>query len=255
MSDGIAIVTGAGGSIGGACALALAATHDAVLCVDRDGPSAQASAARITGAGGTARIQVADAEAPDFAAQVVDAATQHGPVRTVVHALAYEEHRAALHLTPSSVVRSFAVGPLAAFTLFQRLVLDDALAPDACLIAIGSLHERQPFANCLGYNAAHAALGQVVRTLAHEWSGRSIRVNAVIPGWIHTTGEAELYGEAHLRQVAPQLPLGRFGTPEDVACAVAYLASEAARYVSGTFLTVDGALGVSLAQLPGGSAQ
>jgi NAD(P)-dependent dehydrogenase (short-subunit alcohol dehydrogenase family) len=153
-----------------------------------------------------------------------------------------------------SVVRSLTVGPVAALCLFRALVAGDALAPGASLVAIGSLHATVPFPDCVGYNAAHGALAQIVRTLAGEWAPRRIRVNAVVPGWIRTAGEDGLYGADHLDRVAPLLPLGRFGTADEVAAAVGYVCSDDARYVTGSFLTVDGGLAASLARLPGGAA-
>jgi NAD(P)-dependent dehydrogenase (short-subunit alcohol dehydrogenase family) len=172
-------------------------------------------------------------------------------VRSVVHALAYEEHRAAVDFSLESMLTSYRVGPLAAFGLFRAVAVSGSVAPGASFTAIGSLHERQPFRRCLGYNAAHAALGQVVRTLAHEWASRGLRVNAVVPGWIATPGEVALYGQDHLDAAASRLPSGSLGTVEQVAAAVAFVSSADAGYVSGSFLTVDGALGVSLARLPG----
>jgi NAD(P)-dependent dehydrogenase (short-subunit alcohol dehydrogenase family) len=168
-----------------------------------------------------------------------------------VHALAHEDHQPALELTLDSMTTSLRVGPVAAFSLFRALVRDGPAGSGAAFTVIGSLHQTRPFRNCLGYNAAHAALGQVVRTLAHEWADRRIRVNAVVPGWILTPGEQALYGDEHLGRVAGRLPFGALGTASQVADAVAFLSSPAAGYVSGSFLTVDGALDVSLARLPG----
>jgi NAD(P)-dependent dehydrogenase (short-subunit alcohol dehydrogenase family) len=253
MSEQVAVVVGAGGSIGGACAAALAVGRDRVLCVDLSGDRAERTAAAIVRAGGRAEVVVADAAAADFADTVTAAVPGGATVTAVVHAVAYEEHIPSDKATRESLERSFAVGPLAAFTLFRGLRATGHLRRGSALTAVGSLHATHPFANCLAYNAAHGALAQVVRTLAHEWAADGIRVNAVVPGWIRTDAEVAFYGEAHLDRVAGSLPLGRFGTGEDIAQAVAYLCSEQAAYVSGSFLTVDGALGVSLARLTGGN--
>jgi NAD(P)-dependent dehydrogenase (short-subunit alcohol dehydrogenase family) len=254
MSDRVAVVVGAGGDIGGACAHRLAADHDVVLCVDRDAARAQATASALLAGGGKAEPLVADAADEAFPDVVRAAAVALGQTASVVHAVAHEEHRAALDVSRQSVVRSLTVGPVAAFCLFRALATGEALATGASLVAIGSLHASIPFPDCVGYNAAHGALAQIVRTLAHEWAPRGIRVNAVVPGWIRTAGEDGLYGAAHLDRVASLLPLGRFGTAEEVAAAAGYLCSPQAAYVTGTFLTIDGGLSVSLARLPGGSA-
>jgi NAD(P)-dependent dehydrogenase (short-subunit alcohol dehydrogenase family) len=247
----IAIVVGAGGEIGAACAVSLAAGHELVLCVDRNEEAARATADHIRTLGGTAKIVVVDASSSDFAGSVVSAARALGTVRSVVHAIAHEEHASAREIGIDSVQRSLLLGPVAAFALFRGLYTSRALAAGAALTVIGSLHATHAFANALGYNLAQAALAQLVRTLAHEWAAGGVRVNAVVPGWIRTRGESAMYGDAHLDAAGAQLPMGRFGTSEDIASAVAYLSSAEASYVSGSFLTVDGALGASLATLPG----
>ncbi|MET9020046.1 SDR family NAD(P)-dependent oxidoreductase [Actinopolymorpha sp. NPDC004070] len=250
----VAIVTGAGGGIGGACARALAASHDTVLCVDRDLDRARETVTAIERAGGSGVPLAADAADPAFGEDVAAAAAAAGQVRSAVHALAHEEHVPALELSLDSVRLSFTLGPLAAFAVFRALaVAPTPPPPGAAFTVIGSLHEKHAFARCLGYNAAHGALGQVVRTLAHEWAGRRIRVNAVVPGWIATPGEVVLYGEQHLARAGRALPFGAMGDVGQVAAAVAFLSSPAADYISGSFLTVDGALSVSLARLPEGN--
>jgi NAD(P)-dependent dehydrogenase (short-subunit alcohol dehydrogenase family) len=250
MPEQVAVVTGAGGGIGAACARALARSRT-VICADLAADRAAATAAAIEQAGGRAEAMAADVADPGFAAGVVARAARIGPVAAAVHAVAHEEHASAEDLTADSMHRSLAVGPVAAFALFRELLTREALAAGAALTAIGSLHATLPFRRCLGYNAAHGALAQVVRTLAHEWAGRGIRVNAVVPGWIRTPGEVALYGEAALDAAAAALPFGRFGAAEDVAAAVEFLSSQQASYISGAMLTVDGALAVSLARLPG----
>lgn len=250
----VAVVTGAGGGIGAACARRLAGSRT-VICADLSAERAAATAAAIQDAGGQAEPVVADAAAPGFAAEVCAAARRVGPVSAAVHAVAHEEHASAEELSTQSFQASITLGPVAAFSLFRELAVSDGLVPGAALTAIGSLHASLPFARCLGYNAAHAALAQVVRTLAHEWAGRGIRINAVVPGWIRTPGEVALYGDALLDATQSRLPFGRFGTADEVAAAVNFLSSAEAGYISGAFLSVDGGLAVSMARLPGGNAQ
>jgi NAD(P)-dependent dehydrogenase (short-subunit alcohol dehydrogenase family) len=249
MSDTLAIVVGAGGTIGGACARRLATSRDAVLCVDLNGDNLERTRADIHAGGGRAEVLVADAADPGFSAAVVGAAAPDAVVTAVVHAIAYEEHVDSLTASRESLLQSFEVGPLAAFTLFRDLLAAGKLDRGAALTAIGSLHATQPFPQCLAYNAAHGALAQIIKTLAHEWADRGLRVNAVVPGWIRTHAEVEFYGDEYLDKVGGSLPLGRFGTAEDIAAAVDYICSAHAAYVSGSFLTVDGALSVSLSRL------
>jgi NAD(P)-dependent dehydrogenase (short-subunit alcohol dehydrogenase family) len=245
----VAVIVGGGGEIGGACAVALAPFHRHVVLVDVDLRNAEATAALVRNAGATASVVVADAAADDFPERVVGAAADHGLVSSVVYAIAHEEHAPAADISLESIDRSYRVGPRAALSLFRSL-FDGGLAGGASLTVIGSLHARHSFANAIGYNMAQASLAAVVTSLAHEWAAAGVRVNAVVPGWTLTRGEERLYGRAFLDRTAELLPLGRFGRAEDVANAVAFIASMQAAYVSGTFLTVDGALAASLATLP-----
>jgi NAD(P)-dependent dehydrogenase (short-subunit alcohol dehydrogenase family) len=249
----VAVVIGAGGTIGGATARALAASRDSVVCVDVAPERAERTAEAIRAAGGRSSVVVADASAEDFAASVISGLPDGAVVTAAVHAVAHEEHADAEHVSRDSILRSLAMGPVAAFTLFRDLHQGGHLTQGSALTAIGSLHATQPFAQCVGYNAAHAALAQVVKTLAHEWASAGVRVNAVVPGWIRTDAETTFYGDELLDRVAAQLPLRRFGTADDIAAAVEFVSSDAAAYVSGSFLTVDGALAVSLARLPNGA--
>jgi NAD(P)-dependent dehydrogenase (short-subunit alcohol dehydrogenase family) len=255
VTEQVAVVVGAGGTIGRACARALAASRDTVLCVDLSTERAGETAAAIAAGGGHARVIGADASDEAFSAAVTAAVPVGGHVTAVVHAVAYEEHVPSVEASRDSMLRSFAAGPLAAFTVFRDLLVAGHLVPGSALTAIGSLHATHPFARCLAYNAGHGALAQIVKTLAHEWAPRGIRVNAVVPGWIRTDAEVTFYGAEYLDRVAGTLPLGRFGTAEDIAAAVDYLSSDKAAYVSGSFLTVDGALSVSMARLTEGRGE
>lgn len=247
--DRIAIVVGAGGDIGGACASRLAAEVDDIWCVDVAAGRAEAVATQIRARGLQARAVPADARDHGFS-DTVAAPAGARTVATVVWAIAHEEHVAAADITAASIRASFELGPLAAFELFRTLRARDKLGDLAALTVIGSLHAHLAFPNALGYNLAQAALAHLVRTLAHEWAPDRIRVNAVVPGWIRTGGEEALYSPSYLDGSAARMPFGRLGTPQDVAGAVGFLASPEASYISGTFLTVDGGLSAAQAWLP-----
>ena len=90
-------------------------------------------------------------------------------------------------------------------------------------------------------------------TMANELAPYRIRVNLVVPGWIDTPGERRWVNEDELQRQGALLPWGRLGTPTDVGNVVLFLASDAAKYVSGAVYAVDGALGVSMAS--GGSSE
>jgi glucose 1-dehydrogenase len=87
---------------------------------------------------------------------------------------------------------------------------------------------------------AKAAVNHFVATLAGELAAHRINVNAINPGWIDTPGEHETFGSEVVATEGPQLPWGRIGTPDDIAAAVAFLASDEADYITGAALRVDG---------------
>ena len=95
----------------------------------------------------------------------------------------------------------------------------------------------------MNYSASKAGVIGLTRTIARELASRNITVNAVAPGFIATDMTAAL-GEEILQQVRKEIPLGRPGDPQDVADAVLYLASDAAAFITGHVLTVDGGLTV-----------
>ena len=109
---------------------------------------------------------------------------------------------------------------------------------------IGSLHADLPFDCAVGYNAAQAALLQMARTLAREWAPQGVRVNTIVRGGSTLPARRAGTPTKNLSGIGRTLPMGRMGRPEDIG-AVRYLCSDAASYVAGAALVVDGALGVS----------
>ena len=92
----------------------------------------------------------------------------------------------------------------------------------------------------LPYNAAKAGINQMSRTIANEMTGHQVRSNVVEPGWIDTPGERKFTSEEEMKTEGEKLPWGRLGTPEEIAKAATYLCSDAASYVTGSVLRVDG---------------
>ncbi len=92
-----------------------------------------------------------------------------------------------------------------------------------------------------GYAASKGAIAQLTKALANEWAGKGINVNAIAPGYIATDNTAALRAdETRNNAILARIPAGRWGTPEDLSGALVFLCSEAANYVEGTILTVDG---------------
>ncbi len=109
---------------------------------------------------------------------------------------------------------------------------------------VSSPHAVIPIPTAMAYNMSKAAIDHMARTAAIELAPHRIRVNIVHPGWIDTPGERKFFSEEQIEKGGKALPLGRLGTPEEIAKGIAYTLSDDAIYMTGSTLTIDG--GVSL---------
>lgn len=154
----------------------------------------------------------------------------------------------ALDVTPDQWDQVMSVNVKGSYFMAQHVArhLIDTGRPGS-IINIASTFTTIGTPNVSPYGISKAAVGGITRHLAVEWAPFGIRVNAVAPGTVETKYRAEIMAANPQRREASiaKIPMGRFGTPEDMAGAVSYLASPAAAYVNGHVLTVDGALTIS----------
>jgi glucose 1-dehydrogenase len=117
------------------------------------------------------------------------------------------------------------------------------------IVNISSIHERAPRAGGVDYDAAKGGLSQLTATLALELAPKGIAVNGIAPGMILTPmNQSAIDDPAELATKQAAIPWGRAGRPEEVAEVVAFLLSEAADYITGTTVTIDGGLSLTVAQ-------
>jgi NAD(P)-dependent dehydrogenase (short-subunit alcohol dehydrogenase family) len=159
-----------------------------------------------------------------------------GSIDVLVNNAGLSTAKPALELTAEDFDRTFAVDVKAAFLLAQAAARAMG-GRGGSIVNITSVHEHIPRANFSLYAAAKAALGMLTRGLALELAPLGIRVNAVAPGVVATPRNVQ-----DARALDAEVPLGRPGTPEEVASAVSYLASEEASYVTGASFVVDGGM-------------
>ena len=177
-------------------------------------------------------------------ANVEQVAEHFGRLDVLVNNAGLSTAKPALELTAADFDTTFAVDVRAAFLASQaaaRAMGDDG----GVIVNITSVHEHVPRPGFALYAAAKAALGMLTRGLALELAPK-VRVVAVAPGAIATERNEEA------DELTPEIPLGRPGTPEEVAAVVAWLCSPEAAYVTGTSILVDGALAQQVVTKPAG---
>jgi 3-oxoacyl-[acyl-carrier protein] reductase len=237
MADlGTAIVTGAGSGIGKAVAERLAADGYAVYVNDLDAARAEAVAAAITASGGTAAGGAGDVSSEaDVAATVEAARRAFGPVTLLVNNAGFVHQALFEDLSPADFDRMFAVHVRGTF-LMMRAVLPAMLdAGQGVIVNVASQLGQIGGIELVHYSGAKAAIIGMTKALAREVSARGVRVNAVAPGPINTPLVMALSDDWRRRKAA-ELPLGRFGEPEEVAATVSFLASPAASLFVGQTL-------------------
>ncbi|QXC61465.1 3-oxoacyl-ACP reductase FabG [Aquihabitans sp. G128] len=241
----VALVTGASGGIGAATAAALAAGGCAVAVGYRSGQeAAEVVVAEITAAGGTAfavAIDVTDPGSVDGAFALVEA--ELGAVAVLVNNAGATADGLFLRMGADQWRTVLATNLDGAFHVTRRATPKMVRARWGRIVNVSSVVGLLGSAGQANYSAAKAGLVGLTRSLARELGSRGITANVVAPGPI-ATGMLAATGDARTDELAALVPVGRIGQPAEVAAAIAYLCSDAAAYVTGAVLPVDGGLGM-----------
>jgi len=235
----VALVTGASGGIGAAIARAL---HVQGAVVVLSGTRVDVLESLATGLGDRAHVcpaDLSDPAAPDALVAAAEAAA--GPLHVLVNNAGLTRDMLALRMKDEDWARVLEVDLSAPFRL-ARAVLRGMLRRRAGrIIGIGSVVGATGNAGQANYAAAKAGLVGMTKALAQEVGSRGITVNVVAPGFVETAMTDGLAAEQKAKLVG-SIPLGRMGRPDDVAAAVAWLASDEAGWVTGTTLHVNGGM-------------
>jgi NAD(P)-dependent dehydrogenase (short-subunit alcohol dehydrogenase family) len=250
----VAIVVGAGSigadvSNGAACALTFAREGARVLCADRNLAAAQDTMWRIREAGGEGEAFLADVrDAAQIRAMVDHCIARFGRVDVLHHNVGIEEFGELTEVTEESWDRVHAINLKGAMLTNREVVPHMVRQGGGSIVNISSIASRKwsPM-QFLSYSTSKAALNHMTRVNARQYAPHGVRCNVILPGLIDTPHAAALFPDAESARQGREMrnarcPMGRQGTPWDIANAALFLASDESSYVTGIELVVDGGL-------------
>ncbi len=245
LSEKVAIVTGGSRGIGRAVCLALGRAGARVVVNYSGNEEAAAETLRLVreagGDGEILRFDVADAEAADQA--IADVAKRHGRLDVLVNNAGIAMDQILLRIKPEELERTMAVnvgGTLWCCKAAMRVMIRKR---QGRIVNLTSVVGETGNPGQAVYAASKAGIIGLTKTLAREYASRGVTVNAVAPGFIETDMTASLPEPVKEAAIA-QTPLGRMGSPADVAAAVLYLVSDEAGFVTGQVIRVNGGMHV-----------
>jgi 3-oxoacyl-[acyl-carrier protein] reductase len=241
VQDKIAVVTGASRGIGREIALQLARGGAVVVAAAR-GENAQGTVDEIIAAGGRGERASADmTDAASLEALIGDTVKRHGRIDILVSNAGITRDQLMLRMKRADWDEVIATNLTAAFTLCQSALKPMIKQKGGRIVAISSVVGQSGNAGQANYAASKAGLIGFCKSLAKEVASRNITVNVVAPGLIDTDMTRALTANAQ-HDWAAQIPMGRPGTPAEVAAAVRFLASDEASYITGQVLAVNGGM-------------
>jgi 3-oxoacyl-[acyl-carrier protein] reductase len=243
LENQVAIVTGAGRGIGHAIAVRLANDGARVASVSRTDSNAQRTADEINAAHPNAAKAYAVDVSDPAAVQAASAKIREdfGRIDILVNNAGVTRDGLSMRMSMEDWDTVLNTNLKGAFVFAQAVMRSMVKQRSGRIINIASIAGLMGNAGQANYAASKAGLIGLTKTLARELASRGITVNAVAPGFI-VTDMTDVLSEEIKQAVLPRIPLGKFGEGEDIAAAVAFLASPEAKYITGQVLTVDGGM-------------
>jgi NAD(P)-dependent dehydrogenase (short-subunit alcohol dehydrogenase family) len=243
LHDRVAVVTGAAQGIGAACARRLTADGAAVALWDVDATHAQALADELRAAGFKTFAQRCDvSRKSDVDAALVATQQALGPVNALVNNAGIFKAADFLDITEADWDAVIDVNLKGSFLVAQAVARAMVAAGGGAIVNMSSVNGTMAIPSIASYNASKGGVDQLTRVMALALADRGVRVNAVGPGTIATElARAAVLGSDEARaRILSRTPLRRLGEPAEVADAVAFLLSDAASYITGEIVYVDG---------------
>jgi 3-oxoacyl-[acyl-carrier protein] reductase len=245
VSPRVVLVTGGASGIGRAAALAFAADGAHVVIGDVAEELAAETVRLVEEAGGSASLQRCDVTSDADLAALVQAASAAGDLQAVLGNAGLLRTAPLADLAVEEFERHLAINLTANLRLTQLAAPVLGARGGGAIVFTASLGGLRGSAGSASYNASKGGLVNLTRSLADELAPLGIRVNCLCPGWIDTPFNEPFWQHADPAErdrIEGSIPLGRQGTPEDVAPAAVFLASDGASYITGQTLIIDGGL-------------
>lgn len=248
VQDRVCIVTGAGSGIGEASAIRLAEEGGKVVCADINGAAAEATAAKIVAAGGVANGYTIDISKSDQCdAIVADTVARYGSVDVLVNN-AGVNLPGVFHEVPNEIIdRTLNVNVKGMMYLSRAAIPHMLKSGRGSIVNMSSVNGlvSEPFLSV--YSASKGAVVMLTRGIALDYAKTGIRCNAICPGWVDTPinyAHADLLGgiDHVYSTISSFQPIGRPGTPREIANLVLFLASDEASFITGSVISADGGM-------------
>jgi 3-oxoacyl-[acyl-carrier protein] reductase len=238
----VALVTGASRGIGEAIAKRLAAEGASVVAAARSADALGRVVSEIAAAGGKASALALDLSDPSsLESGVKTALATHGEIHVLVNNAGITDDNLILRMSREAWDRVLSTNLTGVFLLTQAVVKGMVRKRYGRIVNVTSVVGIMGNAGQANYAASKAGLIGLTKSVARELASRNITCNAVAPGFV-ATAMTDTMTDVARERLSGQIPLERLGTPEDVAAAVAFLASEEASYITGTVVNVSGGL-------------
>lgn len=242
LKDKVAVVTGAGRGIGQAIAFSLAEAGATLACLDINKELVDSTVGTITSKGAQAQAWVCDVSDGAQVERVVQEILKtFSRIDILVNNAGITRDNLVLRMKEEEWDAVLNVNLRGAFLMCRAVAKAMIRAHAGRIVNIASVSGMIGNPGQANYSASKAGLIGLTRTLARELAKRNITVNAVAPGFIGTEMSAKL-GQEVIEEIKQRTPLGRLGEPQDVADAVLFLCSDAASFITGHVLVVDGGL-------------